>query len=410
MSYTLWFRRGTRYDDDSRPVRSSLIAHLKEWGLRHFTSDEAYFAWQRQIIPAADLTRLHDCIAKKQAAGAGAAEETAFYDMAAEPSLVPALYSQRYEYYLAIGLRVAARIAPARRILDFGCGTGILTTFFAQQYPEQQFVGVDRSPASIAYARRRAAALKLTNLEFHSVDLDREACTGRYDLILSTHALLQAEQDPGIPSDRWDRFARGHDAARQAAFEERTGLVPRLDRLVHSLADSGRMLIFEKARLLARRIPFQRALAARGLIMLQPPEPVRYALVEEVTEDGPFYVLGRRGERGSDEWNESPEDGDALPIDLDEVRRRPMLGEEPLYENHAASAQTQWMSLPDRRVMKQFTREAAGGRQLHAELGTARELPYLYVANTFDQRQLILIEPDRSWVLETYYAEIEKAS
>ncbi|HJR77007.1 MAG TPA: class I SAM-dependent methyltransferase [Nitrospiraceae bacterium] len=324
--------------------------------------------------------------------------------------MVSALYSQRYEYYLAIGLRVAARIAPARRILDFGCGIGILTTFFAQQYPEQQFVGIDRSPASIAYARRRAAALKLTNLEFHSVDLDRKACTGRYDLILSTHALLQAEQDPGIPSDRWDRFTRGHDAARQAAFEERTGLVPRLDRLVQSLADSGRMLVFEKARLLARRIPFQRALAARGLVMFQPPEPIRYALVEEITEDGPFYVLGRRGERGSDEWNESPEDEDALPVDLDEVRRRPMLGEEPLYENHAASAQAEWMSLPDRRVMKQLTREAAGGRQLHAELGTARELLYLYVANTFDQRQLILIEPGRSWVLEAYYAEIEKGS
>jgi SAM-dependent methyltransferase len=324
--------------------------------------------------------------------------------------LVPVLYSQRYEYYVAVGLRVAARIAPARRVLDFGCGIGILTTFFAQQYPEQHFVGIDRSPASIAYARRRAGELKLTNVEFHSVDLDREAGSGRYDLVVSTHALLQAEQDPGIPSDRWDRFARGHDAARQAAFEERTGLVPRLDRLMHSLADTGRMLVFEKARLLARRIPFQRALAARGLIVLEPPEPIRYALVEEATEDGPFYVLGRRGVRGSDEWNESPEDEDALPVNLNEVKRRPTLGEEPLYENHAASAQVQWMSLPDRRVRKQFTREAAGGRQLHAELGTARDLLYLYVANTFDQRQLILIEPARSRVLETYYAEIENGS
>jgi hypothetical protein len=85
-----------------------------------------------------------------------------------------------------------------------------------------------------------------------------------------------------------------------------------------------------------------------------------------------------------------------------------MSGEEPLYENHEASAQAQWMSLPDRRVVREFTKQGSDGRQLHAELGRTQDLLYLYVANTLDQRQLIVIEEGRALVLETYYAEIEK--
>lgn len=388
--------------------QAALIAHLNDWGLRHFTSDETYFAWQRQVVPSADLNRLHACLAGKQAAGAGALEEIAFYDATAEPSLIPALYSQRYEYYLAVGPRIAARIPPARRVLDFGCGIGILTTFFAGQYPEQHFVGIDRSPASIACARRRSADLKLRNVQFESMDLDREAGFGRYDLVICSHALLQAEQDPGLPSDRWDTFMRRQDAARQDSFEKRTGLVPRLDRLVDLLAASGRMLIFEKARLLSRRIPFQRALAARGFALQEPAEPIRYSLVEEVAEDGPFYVVGRQGDGAGCEWSELPEEYDVAPVNVESLKPRRPSGEEPLYENHEASAQAQWMSLPDRRVIREFTRQGSGERQLHAELGRTHDLLYLYVANTFDQRQLILIEQDRAPVLESYYAEIEK--
>jgi SAM-dependent methyltransferase len=392
---------------DNHPARSGLVAHLHDWGLRHFTSDAAYFDWQRRAVAAEDLNRLHGCLAKKQAAGAGPLEEIAFYDATAEPSLIPALYSQRYEYYLAVGSRAAPRIPPATNVLDFGCGIGILTTFFACQYPDRQFVGIDRSPASIAYARRRAADLKLANVAFESIDLDREPGFGRYDLVIATHALLQAEQDPGLPSDRWDTFTRSRDAARQASFEERTGLVPRLDRLVELVSDSGRMLIFEKARLLSRRIPFQRALAARGFALKEPAEPIRYSLVEEVAEDGPLYLVGRQGDNAG-EWNELPEHDESAPVNVESLKQRQISGEEPLYENHEASAQAQWMSLPDRRVVREFTKEGPDGRQLHAEFGRTRALLYLYVANTFDQRQLIMIEQDRAPVLESYYAEIEK--
>ena len=67
----------------------------------------------------------------------------------------------------------------------------------------------------------------------------------------------------------------------------------RLDRARALLSAQGRMIVFEKTRQLARRVPLQRALAARDLGLIEPPEFIRYRLVEDIADDGPFYVLGR---------------------------------------------------------------------------------------------------------------------
>jgi hypothetical protein len=78
----------------------------------------------------------------------------------------------------------------------------------------------------------------------------------------------------------------------------------------------------------------------------------------------------------------------------------------PLYENHTPGAQGMWESLKGRHVVQEITKEEAGGRQMHAELGMAGELTYLYCANTFDQRQLVMVERGRTAVVEEYYEEI----
>jgi Predicted S-adenosylmethionine-dependent methyltransferase len=57
------------------------------------------------------------------------------------------------------------------------------------------FVGIDRSPASIARAQEQAKALGLTNVQFECLDLDHKTPPGPFQEILATHALVQAEQD-----------------------------------------------------------------------------------------------------------------------------------------------------------------------------------------------------------------------
>jgi len=376
---------------------------LAWWGLKRFTSDADYFVWQQTQFSPADLTELNTVIERKREGERG--DEIAFYDMTARPQIFPALYSQRYEYYCQIGSHVAARIGDAGCVLDFGCGIGMLTTFYATQYSEKQFVGIDRSPVSIARAREKARELGLSNLRFECVDIESGNFNGSYDLVVATHALMQAEQDPGIPSRNWQTFGRACDAKQQAAFEQRTGIGVRLDRLGTLLVKRGRMIVFEKARQLARRVPFQRALATRGLQLAEAPEPIRYRLVEEVADDGLFYVMEKTGGVLLD-WDESPEPDEGRPFDRADLNADSTDRDAPLYENHWPSAQSVWERLRDKRLLNEATCQESDGRQLHVELGQAEEGIYLYCANTFDQRQVVIVEPARADMLESYYREI----
>lgn len=381
----------------------SLHSHLASWGLRQFTSDEAYFRWQRDTLSPAELTTLHRQIEQKR--GGSSTHEVAFYDATAHPNILPVLHSQRYDYYLAIGSRVADRIGEGQSILDVGCGVGILTTFYARQYPDKAFVGIDRSPISIARAQERAQTLGLSNVRFECLDLDRTSPLCPSDLILATHALVQTEQDPGIPSRSWNTFERADEGQQQTAFELRTGVGTRLDRLSALLSAHGRMIVFEKTRQLARRVPFQRALAARDLSLIEKPELIRYPLVEEIADDGPFYLLGR-GALHQLHWDESPEPDEGSPFDRTKSKTVSTDPDEPLYENHCPSAQRVWEQLCGKQLLKETTHQEPDGRQLHVELGQAEEGVYLYCANSLDQRQLVLVEPRRRSMLESYYQEI----
>jgi hypothetical protein len=387
-------------------AEDALHDHLAQWGLRRFTNDEAYFRWQRQELSPADITALHDRVEQKRLGLPGA--EEAFYDLAAAPRILPVLYSQRYEYYLTLAPRVTADLAEAKTILDFGCGPGILTTFYARRFPHAQVTGLDRSPASIACAQDKAKALGLDNVRFECVDLESVQPMGSYERIVATHALVQSEQDPGLPSRNWRTFERAQDTGRQSAFERRTGLDLRLDRLMASMTASGRLIAFEKTRQLGRRIAVQRAFAARGLVLAEHPLPIRYRTVEEITDDGPLFVL-RQGPANGIPWNEQPEPDEGRPFDPASLK--PVTDQEtPLYENHWPSAQRVWEGLGDRTVLKEDTAEELDGRQLHVELGAAEGFRYLYCANTFDQRQLVIVEPARASMLHTYYQEIIQGS
>ena len=70
--------RDTR--DEIRTTLHALEAHLAWWGLRQFTSDEAYFQWQREALSPAELTALHRQVERKR--HGSPADEVAFPDVA----------------------------------------------------------------------------------------------------------------------------------------------------------------------------------------------------------------------------------------------------------------------------------------------------------------------------------------
>lgn len=94
-----------------------------------------------------------------------------------------------HDYYRSLATNIGAR-----RILDIGCGTGILTVTFAT--PGRTVIGVDPSSTMIAYARRRAGADGVTWIEGDTRDLPADS----FDLMVMTGNVAQHIADPG-----WER-------------------------------------------------------------------------------------------------------------------------------------------------------------------------------------------------------------
>ena len=71
------------------------------------------------------------------------------------------------------------------RVLDIGCGDGLLTSQIADLLPHGEVVGIDASQGMIDVAREK----ERTNLSFRLQDIDSLDSVEEYDLIFSNAAL-----------------------------------------------------------------------------------------------------------------------------------------------------------------------------------------------------------------------------
>ncbi len=475
---------------------NDLLSYLLSWGLRKFDDEDSYYKWQRQSLVPQALHELQSLVEQRQG-GANEIADIRFYDLLANPTLLPVLYSQRFDYFQSVGSLLSPRLPAKGRVLDFGCGAGILTSYFASQHPNVDFVGIDRSSGSIEVAQSEADKRKLRNVSYRVIrDVSSIEKLELFDCILSTQALFQSEHEPGLPSNSWETFQRETNEARQEALEVRTGLYSRLEALLAVLAHEGKLLCLEKTWNLGRRILFQRALKRRKLVLVNDPIPCSYGELGEKKVDGPLFEVSRVSVRKPVSWNEDPyrQHGETLyrcvgvvaermveaigskkiqktvegchphwgtwafqcgmweevltwtfcqtssgfrglivasyqekPL-LDDLVEQVKQGNEdkfkdllrdcwghledvnektmPCYENHCSSAQMIYEKLPNKLIGQEETiTDETFGKAMHFEVGTTQSLIYFYWANTFDQRQLVLVDEGRANILHEYYRE-----
>ncbi len=84
----------------------------------------------------------------------------------------------------------------AIRVLDAGCGDGLLALALAKSHPEWAVVGMDIDPSLLAGARARGQARALDNVKFVGADLTRTLPDGKFDVVLALECLTE------IPDDR----------------------------------------------------------------------------------------------------------------------------------------------------------------------------------------------------------------
>jgi trans-aconitate methyltransferase len=92
-------------------------------------------------------------------------------------------------------VRARSRGRPVR-VLDAGCGDGLLSLSLAKRNPEWELLGVDRDEGALAGARARAGARRLPNVRFEPADLERSLPAAGFDAVLAIECLSE------IPDDR----------------------------------------------------------------------------------------------------------------------------------------------------------------------------------------------------------------
>jgi len=84
-------------------------------------------------------------------------------------------------------------LAPSMDVLDFGCGTGLLTLHLAAR--TGRVVALDRSEEMLDVLRAKAQACHANHVSARRVDLDAgDALDGAYDLVVSTMTLHHIEE------------------------------------------------------------------------------------------------------------------------------------------------------------------------------------------------------------------------
>ena len=119
--------------------------------------------------------------------------------------------AKSYEQHAGLQRAVADRLAkllPQRerpRVLELGCGTGLLSRHLVKRYPAGIFVLTDVAPAMIAECRRNIAPSRSAHVSFEVMDAGEAGGHDRLDLIVSSMTLHWL-RDPAASLEKWRRL------------------------------------------------------------------------------------------------------------------------------------------------------------------------------------------------------------
>lgn len=120
-----------------------------------------------------------------------------FHEVMAEDSGQSAV-SSLFTHILPLVPGLEARLREGVRVLDLGCGRGLLLQQLAEAFPRSQFTGYDLSEEAVAFARAETERRGLSNLRFLVRDLssfDRDAAPEAYDFV-TTFDAVHDQADP----------------------------------------------------------------------------------------------------------------------------------------------------------------------------------------------------------------------
>lgn len=123
---------------------------------------------------------------------------TAFFSAEAEQFAGNYQKNPCFRDRLALFLRAVQRSAPpGARVLDFGCGPGVIALAVAQL--GYNVLGLDGAAGMVEIAESRAEALKVKTARFEHVDVSQfDGATGPFDAVVCSSVIEYIEDDSGL--------------------------------------------------------------------------------------------------------------------------------------------------------------------------------------------------------------------
>lgn len=100
------------------------------------------------------------------------------------------------DYYVNTTRFIAANIEKPKRILDLGAGTGLLSYYWYEHFPDAKYVLVDIADDMLNIAKKRFAGLD--NVSYISFDYANGLPEGDFDLIVSALSVHHLENEDKI--------------------------------------------------------------------------------------------------------------------------------------------------------------------------------------------------------------------
>jgi SAM-dependent methyltransferase len=133
---------------------------------------------------------------------------------------------------------------PATRLLDVGCGPGVLTCAYGLALPGAEVVGIDAASEAVACAEELAARIGARNVSFMTGDfLDFDPTAGGgFDQVVAVTALADAGLYPQDPPEGPDALSSVADVDGPGRDFRSAGV----DRLAGRLSPGGSLLAFDR--------------------------------------------------------------------------------------------------------------------------------------------------------------------
>jgi SAM-dependent methyltransferase len=253
--------RATRYlaraglPDRPDPGRwRRLVAADPEWFRRVREADEAALALSRGAGPGLGEVDRADVLAADRVRYSLVYRdlETALAEYATRPVMIAAAWLRWwFEHQPAAG-----------RLVDVGCGPGVLTCAYALAQPEAEVVGIDAVPEALACAEELAKRLGAGNVSFVEGDaVDPAVGGGGFDQLVAVTALADAGLYPHDPPDARQALSSVADVDGPGLGFRSAGI----EALVGRVAPGGSVLAFDRTPDASQAVRFGAALLHAGV-------------------------------------------------------------------------------------------------------------------------------------------------